>query len=263
MNARNGTRWTRDETILALDLYMRMPFRTIHYWEKPVMDLAQKMGRTPSSLAMKMLNLARLDPTLAKRNVGGLGHGAKEEVAIWEEFASRIDALLNERDRILSSMSGESVKAAEPPVIDDAALKIPPGLEKERLQKVRCNQSYFRSLVMSSYDNTCCITGLNDSRLLIASHIKPWSDAEAEDERISPANGLCLNSLHDKAFDRGLITIDCDMKVVLSKSLRNSVLQNVFNEYFGKYEGMTITMPHHFIPDRKFIEYHNNHVFIE
>ena len=145
MNARNGTRWTRDETILALDLYMRMPFRTIHYCEKPVMDLAQKMGRTPSSLAMKMLNLARLDPTLAKRNVGGLGHGAKEEVAIWEEFASRIDALLNERDRILSSMSGERVKAAEPPVIDDAALKIPPGLEKERLQKVRCNQSHFRS----------------------------------------------------------------------------------------------------------------------
>ena len=71
MNARNGTRWTRDETILALDLYMRMPFRTIHYWEKPVMDLAQKMGRTPSSLAMKMLNLARLDPTLAKRKLGG------------------------------------------------------------------------------------------------------------------------------------------------------------------------------------------------
>ena len=262
MNVRNGAKWTREETILALDLYMRMPFRTIHYWEKPVMELAQKMGRTPSSLAMKMLNLARLDPTLAQRKVGGLAHGAKEEVAIWEEFAPRIDMLLSERDRILSAMTGGSTVINEPTSTDDATLKIPPGIEKERLQRVRCNQSYFRSLVMSSYDNTCCITGLNDSRLLIASHIKPWSDAEVENERISPSNGLCLNSLHDKAFDRGLITIDSNMKVVLSKSLRDTVSQNVFDEYFGRYEGMAIALPHHFVPDRKFIEYHNSHIFI-
>ena len=55
-------------------------------------------------------------------------------------------------------------------------------------------------------------------RLLVASHIKPWSDFP--NDRLNPCNGLCLSSLHDAAFDFGLITLDEDLKVVLSKQLR-------------------------------------------
>lgn len=258
---RDGEKWTRDETILALDLYMRMNWGSIHYYEEPVKALAKKLGRSPSSLAMKMVNLGRLDPSLAERGVGGLAHGAKGEIAVWNEFADRIDRLEEERTRILTQLEGE-IAIAETITDDDVTLKIPPGIEKERLQKVRCNQSYFRSLVLSSYDTKCCITGINDRRLLIASHIKPWSDSSVENERVSPANGLCLAALHDKAFDRGLITLDNDLRVVVSRSLRDAVTHDVFYDQFGRYEGRQITLPRHFIPSREFVEYHNQHVFL-
>ena len=260
---RDGAKWSRDETILALDLYMRTPCGSIHFYERPVKELAEKMGRSPSSLAMKMVNLGRLDPSLSSRGVGGLAHGAKEEVAVWNEFSSRIDLLCEERTRILNELSSADGGFHEiQHEVDDTILKIPPGMEKERLQKVRVNQSYFRSLVLTSYGTKCCITGMNDKRLLIASHIKPWSDANIENERVSPANGLCLNALHDKAFDRGLITIDTDYHVVISKSLRETVTKQVFDEYFAKYDNWQIETPFHFKPAREFIEYHNEHIFL-
>ena len=258
---RDGERWTREETILALDLYMRMNWGSIHYYEKPIMALAKKLGRSPSSLAMKMVNLGRLDPSLSERGVGGLSHGAKGEIAVWNEFADRIDLLQEERNRILTRLEGGD-SFMDSIIYDDETLKIPPGLEKERLQKVRRNQSYFRALVLASYNTKCCITGLDDYRLLIASHIKPWKDSEVENERLSPANGLCLGALHDKAFDRGLITLDVDFRVVISQSLRETVSNDVFCNQFGCYEGRRITLPRHFIPNREFIEYHNNHVFL-
>jgi putative restriction endonuclease len=57
----------------------------------------------------------------------------------------------------------------------------------------------------------CCISGINVPRLLVASHIKPWS--EFPEERLDPRNGLCLSSIHDAAFDAGLITLDKKLSV--------------------------------------------------
>ena len=79
------------------------------------------------------------------------------------------------------------------------------GKEKERIIKTRVNQSLFRKVVLATYNNKCCITGLAQPELLIASHIIPWSVNEKE--RLNPSNGICLNALHDKAFDSGLIAI--------------------------------------------------------
>ncbi len=55
--------------------------------------------------------------------------------------------------------------------------------------------------------------GMKKSDLLIASHIKLWRVCDEKTERTNLCNCLCLNSLHDKAFDKGLITLDSKLKM--------------------------------------------------
>lgn len=70
---------------------------------------------------------------------------------------------------------------------------------------------------MSNYINGCGITGISIPELLVASHIKFWS--KNEKNRLNPSNGICLSATFDKAFDKGLIAIDSDFKVLFSSKL--------------------------------------------
>ena len=142
-------------------------------------------------------------------------------------------------------------------------MPIPAGLEKIGVAKYRVNQSFFRRAVLSAYADTCCITGIDDIRLLTASHIKPWASCATGDEKTTPANGLCLNALHDRAFDRGLITVDTSLRLVLSKSLKDALSESVYNDFFLRYAGKVISLPQHHAPKSDYLEYHNNHVFIQ
>ena len=108
----------------------------------------------------------------------------------------------------------------------------------------------------------CCITGLADVRLLIASHIKPWAACDNGNERTDTANGLCLNALHDRAFDKGLITLDGEMRVVVSKALKHAVSRAVFNDYFIRYEWKKIVAPERGRPSEKFLAYHRGKIFL-
>ncbi|WP_199269184.1 HNH endonuclease [Polaribacter sp. L3A8] len=131
-------------------------------------------------------------------------------------------------------------------------------MEKERKVKVRVNQSFFRSTVLSSYDFKCCLTGIDIPELLVASHIIPWSiDTK---NRLNPQNGLCLNNLHDNAFDKGLITFDSNFKLILSSELKDSKSEKV-KIYFHKLEGKALVLPKRFIPNVHFLEYHNQNIF--
>jgi len=78
--------------------------------------------------------------------------------------------------------------------------------------------------------------------LLVASHIKPWSKC-SDKERLNPRNGLCLSSLHDAAFDIGLITLDEKFRVVLSKQLKSYLPQPALKRNFVTYEGKAIHLP--------------------
>ena len=75
-------------------------------------------------------------------------------------------------------------------------------------------QYFFRLAVLNSYENKGCITGLPYTELLVASHIKPWKDSDLKVEKTNPMNGLSLNALYDKAFDKGLITITPDYQLM-------------------------------------------------
>jgi putative restriction endonuclease len=139
----------------------------------------------------------------------------------------------------------------------DDSIELPIGKTREAQVKVRVNQNFFRQMVLSSYNFNCCITGLPLTELLVASHIKPW--AIDEKNRMNPRNGLCLNALHDKAFDKGLITIDENFKVVVSIHIKNSsqpqlgLIQNI--------HGVSLKVPNRFRPDPELLDWHRTSIF--
>ena len=197
---------------------------------------------------------------LRNRGVSGLTNGSKLDEAVWEEFNGRWAKLVEESRSIAKKMSGcgylkngehETVKLAE----------IPEGLSRNQVVGVRINQSFFRKAVLSAYETKCCISGLNIPELLVASHIKPWNVSDPIRERVNPANGLCLNPLYDKAFDRGLITVKPDLTIVVSQHIQEMYPNAAVKQYFECLDGKEICKPVRFIPDPRFLEYHNDVVF--
>ena len=190
--------WTREELIVAFNLYCKIPFGRIHIRNPLIIQLAQSLGRTPSAVSWKLANFARLDPALKRRNVKGAAHGARAEVEIWMEFNDDWEGLAFESERLLGDMGIR-------PEIDERAEEFPEGRTREALVRTRVNQGFFRSAVLASYGVRCCITGLSLGQLLNASHIVPWTvDVR---NRTNPRNGLCLNAIHDRAFDCGLLRL--------------------------------------------------------
>jgi predicted restriction endonuclease len=133
-------------------------------------------------------------------------------------------------------------------------------MEGKATVRVRRGQQFFRQAILRAYGVRCCITGIPVPRLLVASHIKPWRDFPGE--RLNPRNGLCLSSLHDAAFDAGLITLDEKLRVVLSKGLQEYLPQPVLEQNFVAYEGKAIRLPEKLTePDPEFLSYHRERVF--
>lgn len=97
--------------------------------------------------------------------------------------------------------------------------------EKEMLIKSRIGQGIFRDRIIEKYQH-CIITGIDDSRLLLASHIKPWRSA-SNYERLSSENGLLLSPLYDRLFDIGVITFDDNMKVLISNKLSSENVSKI------------------------------------
>ena len=254
----SGRIWTRDDTIFALALYFQLPYGQLDARTPKVIEMARLIGRSPASLSMKMCNLARLDPTLQNRQISGLSHGAKFELEIWNEFYHNQDKLADEFNRLISALTGHASEM----VAQDDLIKTPPGLDGMRLTKYRINQSFFRRSVLSAYDNRCCVTGINVPSLLIASHIKPWARCEEGNEKTNAQNGLCLNALHDKAFDKGFMTIDTNMCVRISPRLKDTMSVSAFNYHFGRYDGQRLIMPERCPPDEKFLSFHRENVYV-
>lgn len=246
--------WTYNEHILAFNLYCKIPFTKINESYEPVKVLAKVLGRTNGSVAMKLANFARLDPALQARNISGLTRGAKGEETVWNEFNGNWSELSLKSEQILATFRKESLEHVAEIETDDIDVL---GKERDAIVKVRVNQSFFRKTILASYNYRCCITGLNTSELLVASHIIPWSVDELN--RVNPCNGLCLNSLHDKAFDLGLITITTDFRIQVSDILMNK--KDGSEIYFLPFNNKEIRLPQKFYPDPSFLEWHNKTVF--
>jgi len=246
--------WSREELIVAFNLYCKTPFGKIHLRNPSIVELAKAIGRTPSAVSWKLANFARLDPSLQKRNIAGAAHGARAEVEVWSEFSHDWEKLAFESERLLSQFTGYALDPKE----EDG--EFPVGLTREALVRVRINQGFFRAAVLAAYGGRCCITGLSISKLLNASHIVPWSvDSK---NRTNPSNGLCLNVLHDRAFDGGLLTVTPELKVRLSPRIEKRRSDEFSQMFLLRYENASISAPRHFAPNIDFLRYHNERVFL-
>jgi predicted restriction endonuclease len=262
--------WDRTELLLAMNLYCRIPFGRQHSHTPEVIDLANVLGRTPGSVAMKLNNLTSLDPDEQARGIKGLLGASKLDRQIWDDFHKNWEEMAAESELLWrkivqnQDLPRSLEKIAEPleeKTFSDDGFKLPKGpTESIRTQKVRLGQGFFRRTVLAIYIGRCCISDIPMSELLIASHILPW--AVFPGERTNPCNGLCLSRLHDAAFDEGLITFDEDYRLVLSQRLKDYFPNESLQINFSSYEGKPLRMPEKFFPNKKFLAHHQEHIFL-
>jgi len=239
-----GAAWSRDELVAALKLYCLTPFGRIHSRNPAIVALAKELGRTPSSVALKMTNFASLDPTIDR---AGMGNYSRLDKIVWDDFFGNMESYLVPQERATAPLA-----AYEAPT--EFRFGERAGLDVLRLTKTRVNQSFFRSMVLTSYDNKCALTGIEAPELLVASHIRPWALDHAT--RTNPRNGICLNTLHDRAFDEGLITLEEDTSVRYSPLLPAIAL-----EALKSISDTKLRLPSRFLPDSEFLNYHRTEVF--
>lgn len=261
--------WTREHLLIALNLYCKLPFGSFDRDNRVIQDVAARMRRSSNSLAMKLCNFASLDPVQQARGIKGLSGASKQDRAIWTEFHSNLDTLGLESEQVLHDLftkdetrevdflQRDRVRVVRP------RLMLPPTGKTETLslRRERRGQQFFRQTVLNAYGVRCCITGIHVPRLLVASHIKPWG--EFKDCRLDPCNGLCLSSLHDAAFDSGLITLDEKLSLVLSKELKAAFPQDTLENNFAAFEHKPIRSPEKLCePSQTFLSYHREKIFL-
>jgi predicted restriction endonuclease len=250
------TRWTRAETLAALNVYFQLSFGQLHQRHPAIRQLAGWLGRTPGAVALKLVNFASLDPQVRASGRAGMGNCSKLDEDIWQELNTQWDAVATEAATLFDQYAQQHGVAPASDVMDELE-ELPTfaeGRTTTATVQVRVNQARFRKAVLASYGSRCCISGLAEPRLLVASHIVPWSmDTQ---NRLNPQNGLCLSALHDKAFDIGLLTVLPDYTVRVSAQLKQAKVDSFTREALVAFDGRAIAMPERFKPHAEFLESH-------
>jgi putative restriction endonuclease len=247
--------WTREELIVALNLYWKIPYNSISGSSNAeIKRIAPIIGRTPGALAFKLMNLTSLDPERQDLGNKGKSGAGKLDRIIWKEYEGQWERLTLDSAEIIARRMGktieEMVRAESPYGV---------GLEGKRLTTVRLNQDDFRDRILASYNETCCITGINQPALLEACHIVPWSVSITE--ALNPKNGLCMTATHHRAFDLGMFTINSSFKIQVSKYLKKEKNNEGIQRLFLELEGKDIQMPDRFVPAVEFLNWHHHNRF--
>ncbi len=280
--------WTREELVLALTLYCQLPFGKLHQGNPRIKEYAGWIGRTPSALAMKLSNLASMDPAITDTGRKGLESASKSDRAMWNEMQADWQGFAVESDRVLKvlrpdngegdQLAAKGTQAAKGEVVPGEVVDQEvedsdySGASKWTLTQTRIGQSFFRSAVLSAYQGRCCMSGLAVPELLTASHIIPWSQDPSQ--RLNPRNGLCLSALHDRAFDRGLISLSDDYRVLVSSDLKVAAGSSEKLARAGlkvgmldlraallDLEGAAVELPGKFQPNQEFLAMHRTQIF--
>lgn len=250
--------WTRQQLLVAFNLYCQLPFGKLHSRNPYIVKAAGLIGRTPAALAMKLTNIASLDPAITSTGRKGLSGASAADREMWEEMQNNWEIFVIDMAQAMqvAGINQEIGLGDEP---DDDGLKVDyTGSDRLAQTKTRVGQEFFRKSVLSAYQYKCCITGLSVPRLLVASHIVPWKDDKKN--RLNPSNGLCLSMLHDKAFDAGFITITDELTVRVSKKYYMDNDTFYLSALLG-YDGADIALPEKFQPHKEFLDHHRNHIF--
>ena len=249
--------WSREELILVFNLYLKLPFGKMHTRTPEIIEMANLIGRTVNSIAIRLTNFAACDPYHQNRGVKGMVGGIKQCQPIWDEFFGNKELLIFESENILAEKENVTIESEFNEILFD--IKDLKGETKLREVKTRVNQNVFRQIVVANYSSKCAITGIDLPELLFASHIIPWS--QNEDERLNPENGICLSALYDKAFDRGLIAVNEKYKILISEKLKKKKDADYYGKYFALIENQLLIPPQRYFPKKEFIQYHLDVIF--
>ncbi len=249
--------WSREELLLALNLYLKLPFGKMHSRTLEVIYLANLMNRTPSSIAMRLVNFASVDPFHQNRGIKGIGGGKRQVEPIWQEFLANKEDILFESEILLVEKESNSINKKYEIILNGTENLV--GESKVREVKTRVNQNIFRQIVLANYSGKCAFSDIDIPDLLVASHIIPWS--KNEKERLNPENGICLSSLYDKAFDKGLIGLKQDYSIIFSERLKLNISKIYFNQYFSHLDKKVISLPEKYFPNKAFLEFHLDCIF--
>jgi len=262
---------------------------SMHLAPQIVHTLSDLFVRTPGSITSKMLNLDG-----SRKNAGANEWGFFVELATNPELFPRLYnvAILAARDMGINTerlpdflamegidemdllgqdeISSRTLQAVIEANIAEHRTRI---LANDELtsalveQKVRLGQHRFARDVLSNYKHSCAFCGFSPrsipkSRLLIASHIKPWADSDSS-ERLDPLNGVAACPTHDAAFDSGLITVNGGLKVHRSPLLvASSERDPHVSDYFGEALRPTLLVPAGSMhPSSRYLSWHHEHIY--
>jgi putative restriction endonuclease len=252
-------RWSEEDTKLALFLYFQLPYGKLHKGNPEIQRLADFLGRTHSSVAMKLGNFASLDPVVTETGRKGLSGASKLDQIVFDRFSSDWTALVDETEAVWSKVIEIKPTSALKDVTTSYQFKHFEGPSStQSFITTRLGQSFFRRAVLANYDDRCCVTGISDPRLINASHIKPW--AVDKENRHNPANGIALSATFDRAFDQGLMAINCEGRISFSAQLLALGCEST-RQYFSKYEGKLIELPRRFPLKSDFLSWHKIEIF--
>ena len=127
--------------------------------------------------------------------------------------------------------------------------------ETSTYTKIRKGQNKFRDKLLTLIKK-CPITQIDDKKLLLASHIKPWAMSN-DKERLDIHNGFILSPLFDKLFDEGLITFSFQSELVISSFLAKNNIKRIGIIDKQKIPNLPIN------GREEYLEYHHNKVFLK
>ena len=238
--------WTRSELIEAVFLYSNLSAGEIDKNNEEIIDLSERIERTPRAVEMKIRNFLKAD----NRRAGEINNEYGTNYATYDKEV--VDDFYADPERLLKELESASTSAVSETSHQE-------GAEKRYWGKQRVDQKHFRGMMLDQY-GSCCITGIGNKELLIAAHIIPWSQEKSE--RLNPQNGLMLNALHDKAFEVGLITIGSDYRVKNSSEIINTEIMFV-RDFFNEFNNKKINLPNKNPPSINFLRWHQREVFRE
>lgn len=138
--------------------------------------------------------------------------------------------------------------------------------ERAAMAMARLGQHRFARTVRSNYAHKCGFCGFNTtrlpaSRLLVASHVKPWR-AGTTKERLDPLNGVAACPTHDAAFDTGLLTVTADGRIHTARLLREATEQDqaAHAMFTGTVSEQLIVDPS-YRPGPHYLDWHHEHIW--
>lgn len=160
----------------------------------------------------------------------------------------------NNAEQLIEKIKEVQITPNKSLIDDNISLNSLEGKTQLREVEIRQNQNVFRNMILNIYQNQCCITGLPVKEVLRASHISAW--ANDKKNRMNPENGLCLSATYDAAFDRHLISLDENYRLILSPALKEYCTNEAYKKYFENFYGKAITLPTRFLPSQVLLEKH-------